>query len=140
MRHLMIRVSAPPRLRMGLSVLCALLLVPLAAPALASGQNGLGRDGEASGTIVFTDEAGQPVRTIQLRYAYASSPTSITLSDRPLPADPWLRHRYVEVMARDGKLNALDVMIMHGDSTVAHSAVYCADCDCATDLGFWQRS
>jgi hypothetical protein len=145
MRHLMIRVSTSPRLRMGLSVLCALLLVALAAPALASGQNGPRRDGEASGTIVFTDEAGQPVREIRLRYAYASSPTSITLSDRPLPQDAWLRDLYVEVLARDGKLNALSLMTMPspgdapGDETAARSALYCADCGCADDLGFWHR-
>ena len=145
MRHMMIRVSTPPRLRMRLSVLCALLLVPLAAPALATGQNGPGRDGEASGTIVFTDEDGQPVRTIQLRYAYASSPTSITLSDRPLPDDSWLRDMHVEVMSRDGKLNALTLMTMPstgdapGDEVATHSTVYCADCGCADDLGFWRR-
>lgn len=107
------------------------------------GQSRSNLDGEASGAITISD--GEKTKTIKLTYAYATSPTNLYFTDKPLPDDRGLWSDYVSVMARDGKLNALTVFTFEGlgkgkTSTKVDmdSTVHSAACDCKDDLGRWQ--
>jgi hypothetical protein len=126
-----------------LVIIAFALCLPELAPVF--GQTRLNLEGEASGTVSVSD--GVNTRSIRMKYAYASSSSSpdFYFTDTPLPEDPWLWHQYIEVMARDGKLNALHAYSLEHDKTKMRAdtqdvdiELYCSACECKDDLGFWK--
>jgi hypothetical protein len=101
----------------------------------AFGQTG----GEVSGVITIND--GENTKTIKLKYAYARSTHSLYFTDKPLPEDPSLWSKYIEIMARDGKLNGMYLMSRDFEQKAvsprveATATIYCADCDCKNSSG-----
>jgi hypothetical protein len=122
----------------------ALLMVAGLVLLLAGGFNdsAFGQSsGEVSGAITVSD--GKTSKTIKLKYAYALSTHGLYLTDKPLPEDPSLWSKYMEIMARDGKLNGMYLMSFDlGQKVInpkvgATARIYCADCDCKNSSGFW---
>lgn len=125
-----------------LVVIAFMLRLPEIAPLSAFGQTRSNLEGEASGTISVSD--GVNTRAIKLKYSYASS-SDFYFTDRPLPEDPWLWSQYIEVMARDGKLNALHVFSTEHNKTKQREVtqgvnvvLYCGACECKDELGSWK--
>lgn len=129
-----------PMRKLALLMLVSITLcLPGALLAPAFGQTGSKLEGEATGTITIS--GGDNTKTISLKYAYAMDSSTLYFTDRPLPEDPLLWHRYIKVMANDGKLNALHVLKLDmGKKTLpakegVNITIYCGACECRNDFG-----
>jgi hypothetical protein len=108
----------------------SLLLLPtLVVPTWVGMAKAQSQNGSVSGMLSIKSDG--EIKKVAYKYVYAwmkgsskSADITILFTDQPVPDDPMERRSYIRLIAREGKLNALEIMLDE-NRKLELVAVYC---------------